>query len=65
MNLTMQDIIEEIQDSTLKYTRADLIQIIVEGLEQDDLPNAVLNMFNSVEDTKLYLTDEFKLVELT
>lgn len=62
-NITLGDILEEINDTTYKYERKDLIQIIREGLEQDNLAQAVLDMYNSVEDTRLELDSNFKVVD--
>ncbi len=61
--MTILDILETVKDNPSKYTRNDLMSIIVEVVENfGNTDQALLDLFNKVEDTNFGLA--FKGIEL-
>ena len=52
MDKTPLDLIEEMSADS-RYDKGDLIQIMREGYADDDFEGAIINFYNSVEDTQL------------
>ena len=52
MDKTPLDLIEEMSADS-RYDKGDLIQILREGYADDDFEGAIINFYNSVEDTQL------------
>ena len=56
MDKTIHGLIEEMATSD-HFSKDDLIQIILEGCQDDDYESAIVNVYNVIEDTHLVGVD--------
>ncbi len=53
--MTIYDLIEEMATDN-RYDKGDLIQIMREGYAEHNFEQAILNVYNAIEDTELVMS---------